>query len=100
MLKFRSNEMQTKSGGNFMGHSSVSILEAIDGLAFMPPIKLIVNDKVVYDDYEGDENVSLVEAIKGRFPDADKYVITYMNVEIVHFHHSIVEMRCEVEPNE
>lgn len=82
-----------------MAQSSVTIFGAIDGLSFMTPIKVIINDQVVYDDYEGDENVSLVE-IKGRFPDADKYVITYMNVEIVHLHHSIVEMRCEVEPNE
>lgn len=79
-----------------MAHSSVTLLEAIDGLAFIPTIKLVVNDNVVYDDYECDEHVALIDAIKERICDIDKYVVIYMNVEIVHFHHSVVEMRCEV----
>ena len=79
-----------------MAHSSVTISEAIDGLSFAPPIKLIVNDKVVYDDYEGNEKVCLEDAIKEGLPDADKYVVEYMNIVIVNFHHSVVEMRCEV----
>ena len=83
-----------------MAHSTVTILEAIDGLAFIPPIKLIVNDKVVYDDYEGDENVCLEDAIKSRLPGIDKYVVEYMNIVIVNFHHSVVEMRCEVRDHE
>ena len=83
-----------------MAHSSVTILEAIDGLSFVPPIKLIVNDEVVYDDYEGNEKVCLEDAIKERLPGIDKYVVEYMNIVIVHFHHSIVEMRCEVREDE
>ena len=93
-------KITTKSGGNLMAHSSITILEAIDCLASIPPIKLIVNDKIVYDDYECNESVSLIDAIKDRLPDADKYVVDYMNVSIVHFHHSVVEMRCEVREDE
>lgn len=83
-----------------MAHSTVTISEAIDGLSFIPPIKLTVNDNVIYDDYEGDEKVALEDALRERLSDADKYVVTYMNVVVVHFHHSIVEMGCEVRDHE
>jgi hypothetical protein len=83
-----------------MAHSTVTISEAIDGLSFIPPIKLTVNDNVIYDDYEGDEKVALEDALRERLSDADKYVVTYINVVVVHFHHSIVEMRCEVREDE
>ena len=83
-----------------MAHSSVTISEAIDGLSFIPPIKLIINDEVVYDDYEGNEKMCLEDAIKDKFPGIDKYVVEYMNIVVVNFHHSVVEMRCEVREDE
>ena len=83
-----------------MVHSTVTIAEALDELSFISPIKLVINDQVIYDDYEGSENGPLMDVIKERLPDADKYVIEYMNIVIVHFHHSIVEIRCEVREDE
>lgn len=79
-----------------MTHSSISILDAINGLKFLPPIKITFNGVVLYDDYDGDETKPLIEAIKERLQDFDKYVVTFMKLNVVSFHHSIVDMYGEI----
>ena len=75
-----------------MKNSLLTILDVINGLSFLPPIKVVFNDVVLYDDYEGDEMVSLIDALKERLPEHEQYVITSMKIDVVSFHHSIVEM--------
>lgn len=83
-----------------MKHSSLTILDAIRGLEFIPPIKLTFNGSVLYDDYENDETRPLIDAVKERLPAFDKYVVTSMKVDVVSFHHSIVEMSGEIRDDE
>ena len=75
-----------------MKHSSLTIADAINGMNFLPPIKVVLNDAVLYDDYDGDEMIPLLDAIKERLPDFEKYIVTSMEINVVSFHHSIVKM--------
>ena len=76
-----------------MEHSGITVVEAIKGLKepFFP-IKITFNGIVLYNDYEDDEAVSVLEAVEGRLQHFENYSVTSMNIEVVGFHHSIVNL--------
>lgn len=75
-----------------MTHSSIKLFDVINGLHFAPPVKVVLNNQVLYDDYDGDETKPLEAAIKERLPDFERYFVTSIKLDVVSFHHSVVKM--------
>lgn len=61
--------------------------------------KLIINDKVIWDDdVEWNKYVKLSDALERFFaknPNWNNYKINDVDIKIVHFHHSIISIYCE-----
>ena len=91
-----------------MRESEITLIEAITMLSAFAPIKITLNGIVLYNDYDGIEIVPGVygeiepptKVIPERLWQAKDYIITDIKISIVHFHHSIVDMRGRYEPHE
>lgn len=79
-----------------MAESNITLVEALKGLEFISPIKIVFNAVLLYDDWDFDETKPPLESIRERLWLYDKYVITSMNIEIKDFHHSFVYLKGEL----
>lgn len=90
-----------------MKQSEITLIEAITMLRALSPVKIIFNDIVLYNDYDSEieiepglfgENKLPSEVIPERLWQAKDYVITDINISIVHHHHSIIKLKGRYEP--
>lgn len=81
-----------------MKQSEITLIEAISMLNAFSPIKISLNGIVLYNDYDDDEEKPYQEVIMDRLWQSKDYIITDINVKIVHFHHSIISMHGRYEP--
>ena len=89
--------------------SEITLLEAIKYVDNFCPVKITFNDIVLYNDYDSDieiedgsygENRPPLDVIPDRLWQFDRYVVTSVSIEIVEYHHSVVEMRGKYTANE
>lgn len=85
-----------------MINSEISLREAIKYIGKFCPVKIVFNGIILYNDY--DENVIEIgegvygedklpmDVVADRLWQFDNYVVNSINIEIVDFHHSIVEL--------
>ena len=85
-------------------HTQRPILEVLNDLRFLAPIKICFNDKVLYNDYDSNEEIEPgiygelwppLDIVPVRLKTAlDKYevLVTSLDIRIVHHHHCIVYM--------
>jgi hypothetical protein len=81
--------------------SEITFIEAISMLNGFSPVKISLNDIVLYNDYDGDdegEEKPYQEVIMDRLWQSKDYIITDINIKVVHFHHSIISMCGRYEP--
>lgn len=84
-----------------MKQSEITLIEAVSMLNAFSPVKISLNGIVLYNDYDGDddgEEKPWQEVLMGRLWQSKDYIITDINIKIVHFHHSIISMRGRYEP--
>lgn len=88
--------------------SEISLYDAIKYVNSFCPVKIIFNDMVLYNDYDSEveiedglygEIMPSLAVVPERIRDFEKSVVTYVEVEIVDFHHSIVRMQGERKYN-
>ena len=90
-----------------MKQSSRTLSEVISMLDIFAPIKIIYNNEVLYNDYDGDDiatvlkdgteiygevlppNAVIPDRIKGR----ENNIINSINIKIVGYHHSIITLK-------
>jgi hypothetical protein len=90
-----------------MKQSEITLIEALSMLDGFAPIKISLNDIILYNDYDWEpdaghemrgETEPWQEVIMDRLWQAKDYVITDVNVKIVQYHHSIITLRGRYEP--
>lgn len=89
--------------------SEITLYEAIKKIDSFAPVKIVLNDIVIYNDY--DSEVENEDGLYGEIfpplavlPDrirefGDSVMVTSVNIEIVDFHHSIVTIRGRLKSN-
>ena len=92
-----------------MKHSEITLIEAIEFISRFSPVKIVFNGIILYNDYDENtieiedgvygENKPPMEVIPDRLWQFHKYIVTSLNIEIVHFHHSVVTMQGEYKTN-
>ena len=85
-----------------MTNSQISLREAIRYVDKFCPVKIVFNGIILYNDYDEDaieikdgvygENKSPMDVVADRLWQFDNYVVNSINIEIVDFHHSIIEL--------
>lgn len=81
--------------------SEISIIDALSMLDSFAPVKIIFNDIILYNDYDGaecGESSTWQDVLLSRLWRAKNYVVTDINIRVVSFHHAIVSMRGKYEP--
>lgn len=90
-----------------MKQSEITLIEALSMLDGFAPIKISLNDIILYNDYDWEpgaehemrgETKPWQEVIMDRLWQAKDYVITDVNIKIVQYHHSIITLRGRYEP--
>ena len=90
-----------------MKQSEITLIETVAMLKAFAPIKITLNDIVLYNDYDSEievepglygENKPPLEAIPERLWQAKDYIITDINITIVQHHHSIVKLKGRYAP--
>lgn len=85
-----------------MIHTEITLREAIEKVNAFCPVKIIFNGIVLYNDYDSEveiqegvwgENDIPLNVIPNRLWQFDKYVVTSINIKVVEFHHSIINMQ-------
>lgn len=86
---------------DLMKHSEITLIEALSMLDGFAPIKISLNDIVLYNDYDSAIEIEpgvygevkpWQEVVMDRLWQSKDYIITSINVKIVDFHHSIIAM--------
>jgi hypothetical protein len=77
-------------------NSEITVFEAIKNLEYFSPVKVVFNGIVLYDDWNFDEVNPPLEVLRERLWHYENYVITYIEVKIVSFHHSFVYLHGEL----
>lgn len=86
--------------------SEITLRQAIGYINNLSPIKIIYNGCTLYNDYDSTVVAARTEdgeciygeilppacVIPDRIQPIDNYIVTSINIDIVDFHHSIVEM--------
>ena len=89
--------------------SEITLLEAIRYVDNFCPVKITFNDIVLYNDYDSDLEVEdgvygemrhPLDVIPDRLWKFDRYIVTSLSIEVVDFHHSIVNLCGEHKANE
>ena len=87
-----------------LNHNQKPILEVLYDLRLLAPVKICFNDKVLYNDFDSDEEIE--PGVYGEFwppldvvperlkPVLEKYevLVSKLDIRIVHHHHCIVYM--------
>ena len=87
--------------------SEITLYEVIKKVSVFAPIKIIFNDIILYNDYDSDVLIEVLEdgakvygeihpplaVISDRIKGFEDSIVTSLNIEIVDFHHSIVSMQ-------
>ena len=90
-----------------MKQSEITLIETVAMLKAFAPIKITFNDIVLYNDYDSEieiesglfgENKAPLEVIPERLWQAKDYIVTDIQISIVHHHHSIVKLKGRYEP--
>lgn len=90
-----------------MKQSEITLIEAVAMLRAFAPVKIMFNDIVLYNDYDSEveiepelfgENKAPLEVIPERLWQAKDYIVTDINISIVHYHHCIVKLKGRYEP--
>ena len=90
-----------------MKQSSITLSEVISMLDIFAPIKIIYNNEVLYNDYDGDDIATILEdgtevygevmppnaVIPDRIKGREDNIINSINIEIISYHHSIVTLK-------
>lgn len=86
-----------------MRQSEISVLDALNKLDSLAPIKISLNGIVLYNDYDssiqiGDsemygETAPWQDVISSRLWQLKEYTVTDIKVQIVEHHHSIISMK-------
>lgn len=85
-----------------MKTSEITLREAIEYVDQFCPVKIIFNGIILYNDYDSEDDGEYdipLNVIPNRIWQFDKYVATSINIEIVEFHHSVVEIHGEYKDN-
>lgn len=83
--------------------SDKRIMEVVQKLYNLLPIKISFNGIILYNDYDdiGDgECETLIKTLPNRLYHIDDYIVTSIKIEIVQFHHSVVELFGVYSPKE
>ena len=84
-----------------MNNSEITIRDAIEYVDKFNPCKIMFNDIVLYDDYDDSENNGFsLDVISNRLWRFDNYIVKYLTIKIVDFHHSIIAMQGEYQESE
>ncbi len=92
-----------------MANGKLTLRGAIEKTASFCPIKIIFNGIVLYNDYDSDIEIEKgvygevktpIEVIPNRIWQFDKYIVNSINIEIVEFHHSIIDIQGEYQEEE
>ena len=93
-----------------MINSEISLREAIKYADKFCPIKIIFNGIVLYNDYDEDtieiedgiygEDKLPMDVVTDRLWQFDNYIVNSINIKIVKFHHSIIELFGVYSPKE
>lgn len=75
--------------------SEITLREAINTTGVFCPIKIIYNDTILYNDYDGGEQFSPTLVIPMRMEGLEDRIVTDIHIEFVDFHHSIVIIKGE-----
>lgn len=78
-----------------MGHSEITLREAIEKVDCFCPVKIIFNGVALYDDYDGEEESVPLKVVPNRIWQFNKYIVTSINIDVVEFHHAIISMQGE-----
>ena len=72
--------------------STIKLSEAINKVISFNPIKIVLNDVVVYNDYDGEigEKEDFLPLLPKRIDNYNNLFVKDIKIEIVEFHHSIV----------
>lgn len=90
-----------------MKNSEITLIEACSMLDGFAPIKITLNDIILYNDYDSEveakpgvygEIKPWQEVLTERLWQAKDYIITDIKIQIVEYHHSIISMRGRYEP--
>jgi hypothetical protein len=90
-----------------MKQSEITMIEALSMLDAFSPIKISLNGIVLYNDYDSEIEIEpdvygevkpWQEVLMDRLWQSKDYIITDINIKIVHHHHSIIAMRGRYEP--
>jgi hypothetical protein len=90
-----------------MKNSEITLIEACSMLDGFAPIKITLNDIVLYNDYDSEVEIEpgiygevkpWHEVLTARLWQAKDYIITDIKIQIVEYHHSIISMRGRYEP--
>lgn len=79
-------------------NSEVTLIEALSMLDGFCPIKITLNDILLYDDYDGNEEEPWQNVVPNRLWLFKDYIVYKFEVTIVEFHHCIVEIKGRYEP--
>ncbi len=79
-------------------NSEITLIEALSMLEGFCPVKISLNDILLYDDYDGNENKPWQEVVPNRLWLFKDYVVYSIEITIVEFHHCIVEIKGRYEP--
>lgn len=72
--------------------SSVTLKEAIELVDTFLPVKIIFNSLVLYDDYDIGEYEPPLKVIPDRIKNYKNSIVESIEIDVVHFHHSIIRM--------
>lgn len=86
-----------------MKQSEITLIEAIQALDSLCPVKILFNGIVLYNDYDSElevepgsgiygESKIPLEVIPCRLWRIEDYVVTDIDISIVEYHHSIINL--------
>lgn len=93
--------------------SEITLREAIEYIKGFSPVKIIFNNIVLYNDFDSDVEIDVLEdgtkvygenkrpldVVPDRLWQFDKYVVTFVDIKVEMYHHSIVTMKGYYDEN-
>ena len=88
----------------YKNNSEITLDEILKHINNFNPVKVTFNDVVLYNDYDSEVEVQngiygeimpLLKVVPDRIQNFKKSIVYSINIEIVDFHHSVVEIKGE-----